>query len=59
MMAILKESWTSDDHGEKQGDLLGYILKHEMKSCSSTGSSYLLEGSRVGVCPVREKFLRF
>lgn len=41
---------------EKQGDLLGWRFKNEMKSCSSTGSSYLLEGSREEACPVRTVF---
>lgn len=53
MTAILKESWTSGVHVEKQGDLLGCRFKYEMKSCSFTGFSYLLEGYREEACPVR------
>lgn len=51
-MTILKENWFS----WSRGDLLGWRFKNEMKSCSSTGSSYLLEGSRVEACPVRTVF---
>lgn len=51
--AGMKESWISGVRVEKQGDLLGWRLKSGMNSCSSTGSSYPLEGSREEACPVR------
>lgn len=54
MMAILEERWNSGAHVEKQGDPLGGRFQYEMNSCSSTGSSCPLEGSREEACPVRK-----